>query len=157
MLNFANSKYTKYYTRSKTFLVQHTISAGFFALRMRITVENYQQHFILCFDLTRTQQAAHSFLHPEINYCSVSLDLHFSNALTANLETFVWGIRSSNVFISSDRQITKNVLSFSTVWKWMKSSCRISFGTVSIWNISFLENLQLKIFHLTSQTISFWL
>ena len=71
--------------------------------------------FIMCFDLTSTQRAAHDFLHPELTNCSVSLDLQFSNALTANLEIFVWGIRSSNVFITSDGKVTKNVLPISTV------------------------------------------
>ena len=80
-----------------------------------ITLDNYQQHFIMCFDLTSTQMAAHDFLHPEFTNCSVSLDLQFSNALTANLEIFVWVRRSSNVFITSDRKVTNNVLPILTV------------------------------------------
>ena len=136
----------------------NTLSAlGLLHCGLGITLDNYQQHFILCFVLTSTQQAAHGFLHPELTNCSVSLDLQFSNALTANLEVFVWGIRSSNLFITSDRKVTRNVLPISTVWKWMKSSCRTLFRIVNIWNISFLEYLQRTIFHLASQTIYFWL
>ena len=94
----------------------NTLSAlGLLHRGLGITLDNYQQHIIMCFHLTSTQQAAHDFLHPELTNCSVSLDLQFSNALTANLEIFVWGIRSSNVFITSDRKVTKNVLPTSTV------------------------------------------
>ena len=109
--------------------------------------------FIVCSDLSRTQQAAHEFLHPELTNCSDSLDLQFSTALAANLQTFVWGKLSFSVFISSGRKVTRNVLPISTVWKWMNSSCWISFTIVKIWNISFLEYLQPTIFHLTSQII----
>ena len=79
----------------------NTLSAlGLLHCRLGITLKNYQHYFIMCFDLTSTQQAAHDFLHPEITICSVSLDLQFLIALTANLEVFVWGIRSSNVFVN---------------------------------------------------------
>ena len=94
----------------------NTLSAlGLLHYGLGITLDNYQQHFIMCFDLTSTQQVAHDFLHRELTNCSVSLDLQFSNALTANLEIFVWGIRSSNVFFTSDRKVTKNVFPISTV------------------------------------------
>ena len=103
-------------TQDQKRLFFNTLSAlGLLHCGLGITLDNYQQHFIMCFDLTSTQQAAHDFLHPELTNCSVSLDLQFSNALTANLEIFVWGIRSSNVFITSDRKVTKNVLPISTV------------------------------------------
>ena len=56
-----------------------TLSAlGLLHCGLGITLDNYQQHFIMCFDLTSTQQAAHDFLHPELTSCSVSLDLQFS-------------------------------------------------------------------------------
>ena len=98
-------------TQDNKRLFFNTLSAlGLLHCGLGITLDNYQQHFIMCFDLTSTQQAAHDFLHPELTNCSVSLDLQFSNALTANLEIFVWGIRSSNVFITSDRKVTKNNL-----------------------------------------------
>ena len=94
----------------------NTLSAlGLLHCGLGITLDNYQQHFIMCFDLTSTQQAPHDFFYPELTNCSVSLDLQFSNALTANLEIFVWGIRSSNVLITSDHKITKNVFPISTV------------------------------------------
>ena len=61
-----------------------TLSAlGLLHCGLGITLDNFQQHFIRCFDLKSTQQAAHDFLHPELSKCSVSLDLQFSNGLTA--------------------------------------------------------------------------
>ena len=79
-----------------------------------ITLQNYNSHFIMCFGLTSTQQATHDFLHPELINSSVSVELQFSTAVAANVEIFIWGIRSSNVFITSDRKVTKNVLPMAT-------------------------------------------
>ena len=103
-------------TQDHKLLFFNTLSAlGLLHCGLGITLDNYQPHFIMCFDLTSTQQAAHDFWQPELTTCSVSLDLQFSNALTANLEIFVWGIRSSNLFITSDHKATRNVLPISTV------------------------------------------
>ena len=45
----------------------NTLSAlGLLHCGLGITLDNYQQHFIMCFDLTSTQQAAHDFLHPDL-------------------------------------------------------------------------------------------
>ena len=54
----------------------------------------------------------------------------------SNLETSVWSIRSSNVFITSDRKVTKNVFPISAVRKWIEHNCQISFRALSIWNTS---------------------
>ena len=92
----------------------NTLSAlGLLHCGLRITLDNYQQHFIMCFNLTSAQQAAHGFLHPKFTSCSFSLDLQFSNSLTANLA--VCGIRPSNILFTADRKVTKNVLPISTV------------------------------------------
>ena len=56
-----------------------------------------------------------SFSDPELTNCSISLDLWFSNALIVKLifcEIFVWVIRSSNLFHTSERKVTKNVPPF---------------------------------------------
>ena len=111
----------------------NTLSAlGLLHCGLGKTLDNFQQHFIRCFDLKSTQQAAHDFLHPELTKCSVSLDLQFANGLTANLETAVWSIRSSNIFITSDRKVTKNVFPISAVRKWMEHNCQISFRALNI-------------------------
>ena len=38
-----------------------------------ITLANYTNHFILASDLTSTQEASHDFIHPELIYCSISV------------------------------------------------------------------------------------
>ena len=93
-------------------LLFNTLSAlGLLHCGLGITVDNYQQPFDMCFDLTSTQQAAHNFLHPEL------INTYRTYGVTANPEIFVWGVRSSNVYITSDREITKIVLPISTVRK----------------------------------------
>ena len=81
-------------------------------LGLGITLDNYQLPCFMCFDLTSSQQTAHDFVHQKLTKCSVSPDLQFSNALTSNLEIFCGGIRSSNVFIMSDRKVAKNFIQF---------------------------------------------
>ena len=91
-------------------LLFNTLSAlGLLHCGLEITVDNYQQPFFMRFDLTSTKQAAHNFLHPELT------NTYRTYGLTANPEVFVWGVRSSNVYITSDRKITKIVLTISTV------------------------------------------
>ena len=42
-------------------------------------------HLIMVFDLTSTQQASHDFIHPELTYCSISIELKFSAALPSSI------------------------------------------------------------------------
>ena len=91
-------------------LLFNTLSAlGLLHCGLETTVDNYQQPFVMCFYLTSTQQAAHNFLLPELT------NTYRTYGLTANPEAFVWGVRSSNVYITPDRKIIKIVLPFSTV------------------------------------------
>ena len=91
----------------------NTLSAlGLLQCGLGITLDNYRQHFIMCFDLTSTQQAAHEFLHPELNNCSVPIDLQFSNASTANLENVVWTIRLSDVLLNLTDKLQRTSLQF---------------------------------------------
>ena len=95
-------------TRDHKLLFYNTFSAlGLLNCCLGITLQNYNSHFIMCFDLTSTQQAAHDFLHPEITNSSVLVELQFSTALAPNVEIFICGIRSSNVFITSDRKLQR--------------------------------------------------
>ena len=43
-----------------------------------ITPDNYPNHFVLAFDLTSRQEAAHDFIHPEPTKCSISVHLSFA-------------------------------------------------------------------------------
>ena len=54
-------------TQDQKRLFFNTLSAlGLLHCGLGITLDNYQQHFIMCFDLISTQQAAHDFLHREL-------------------------------------------------------------------------------------------
>ena len=80
-------------TRDHKLLFYNTLSAlGLLNCGLGTTLQNYNSHFIMCFDLTSTQQAAHDFLHPELTNSSVSGELHFSIASDADVEIFIWGI-----------------------------------------------------------------
>ena len=90
-----------------------TLSArGLLHCGLVITLDIYQHPFPMCFDLTSTWQTAHDFLHPELTNCSVSLDTQVSNALIANMEIFVSGIHSSNVFIKNDAEFQRTSFQF---------------------------------------------
>ena len=75
-----------------------------------IPLGDYDNHFIMAFDLTSTQEASHDFIHPELTYCSISLDLTFSRALADNVKILLLGERNSTFHITSDRKVTKNAL-----------------------------------------------
>ena len=75
-----------------------------------IKISDYANHFIMAFDLTSTQEASHDFLHPELTNCSISVDLQFADALANNIEIILLGEKSSALYITSDRKVTKNAL-----------------------------------------------
>ncbi|XP_075250834.1 uncharacterized protein F54H12.2-like [Convolutriloba macropyga] len=75
-----------------------------------IPLGDYDNHFIMAFDLTSTQEASHDFIHPELTNCSISVDLTFSRALADNVEILLLGERNSTFYITSDRKVTKNAL-----------------------------------------------
>ena len=71
------------------------------------TLTDYPNHFTVAFDLTSTQEASHDFIHPELTNCSISVDLTFSRALPNKKEILFLGERSSTLYVSSDRKVTK--------------------------------------------------
>ena len=73
-----------------------------------INLFEYPNHFIMVFNLTSTQQASHDFIHPELNNCSISIELKFSAALPNNIEIFLIGEKASTIFIDSARRVSKN-------------------------------------------------
>ena len=75
-----------------------------------IPLGDYDNHFIMAFDLTSTQEASHDFIHAELTNCSISVDLTFSRALGDNVEILLLGERNSTFYITSDRKVTKNAL-----------------------------------------------
>ena len=73
-----------------------------------ISLANYDNHYIMAFDLTSTQEASHDFIHPELTNCTISLELKFDAGLGNNVELLFMGERASTVYVRSDRKITKN-------------------------------------------------
>ena len=73
-----------------------------------ISLTDYPNHFIMVFDLTRTQQASHDFIHPELTNCSISVELKFSVALPNNIEIFIIGEKASTIFVDNARRVSKN-------------------------------------------------
>ena len=70
-----------------------------------------ENHFILVFDLTSTEEASRNLtLFPELTGSSWTLKLYFSKALDDAFELFLIGERFSQVFINSARNISKNTL-----------------------------------------------
>ena len=76
-----------------------------------IAFKNFEDHFVLVFDLTSTREASKSLtLFPELTGASLTLKLLFEKALEKTVELFVIAERFSQVFIDSQRNITKNSL-----------------------------------------------
>ena len=46
-----------------------------------ISLSGYQNHFVMVFELTYTQEASHDFIHPELTNGSISVELTFARAL----------------------------------------------------------------------------
>ena len=75
-----------------------------------ISLANYDNHYIMAFDLTSTQEASHDFIHPELTNCTVLLELNFDADLGNNVELLFMGERASTVYVRSDKKIIKNTL-----------------------------------------------
>ena len=73
-----------------------------------ISLANYDNHHIMAFDLTSTQEASHNFIHPELTICTISGELKFDAALGNNVELLFMGECASTVYVRSVRKITKN-------------------------------------------------
>ena len=100
-------------TNNNVRLYYNTITAlGFTKSGNGIRLEDCEDnHFILVFDLTSTEEASKNLtLFPELTGSSLNLKLYFSKALDDAVEIFLIGERFSQVFIDSARNISKNTL-----------------------------------------------
>ena len=75
-----------------------------------ICLANYDNHYVMAFDLTSTQEASHDFIHPELTNCTILVELKFDAGLANNVELLFMGERASTVYVRSDRKITINTL-----------------------------------------------
>ena len=53
-----------------------------------IPLSEFGNHHMMVFDLTSTQEATHDFIHPELTYSSLSVELKFDAALAHYVEIF---------------------------------------------------------------------
>ena len=81
-----------------------------------ISLANYDNHYIMAFDLTSTQEASHDFLHPELtNYvgtglCTISVELKFDAGLANTVELLFTGERASIVYVLQIEKLPKTLL-----------------------------------------------
>ena len=79
-----------------------------------IPLNQFENHFVLVFDLTSTQEASHDFLHPELTNTSISTELKFSAAPPNNIAILLFGGKSSTIYILLARNYSKKLLLTST-------------------------------------------
>lgn len=75
-----------------------------------IPLEEFDNHFVIVFDLTSTQEASQEYIHPELTNTSLSLDLTFGRQIAAAIEVFLLGEKTSTIYINKSRNISKNAL-----------------------------------------------
>ena len=73
-----------------------------------IPLSEFQNHYIMVFDLTSTQEATHDFIHPELTNASISVEFKFKTSLTAYTEIIFLGEKASTIYIDSNRNVSKN-------------------------------------------------
>ena len=71
--------------------------------------EDFENHFILVFDLTSLQDAGDQIFYPEVIGESLRLELYFDKALELVTEIIVLGERLSTVYIDRFGTATKNI------------------------------------------------
>ena len=74
-----------------------------------ISLADYDNPYIMAFDLTSTQEASHNFIHAELTNCTILVELKLYAGL-ANNEMFFMGKRASTVYLHSDKKFLKNTL-----------------------------------------------
>ena len=74
-----------------------------------LPMEDFQNHYILVFDLTSLQDAAEHLHYPELSGESLRLEMFFQFPLEQVTEVIVLGERLSNIQIDKFETVTKNV------------------------------------------------
>jgi hypothetical protein len=73
-----------------------------------ILLADYDNHYILVFDLTSTQQADTEVYYPEVVGAGIRIELFFGTALTAPVELIILGEKQSTIFIHNDGRVLKD-------------------------------------------------
>ena len=75
-----------------------------------INLANFPNHFVMVFDLTSTEEASKEFIHPELTGTRLSIELMFGGNLANPVEILFIGEKESEIYINSDKGVSKNVL-----------------------------------------------
>ena len=76
-----------------------------------IAYKNFDDHFVLVFDLTSSREASKSLtLFPELTGGSLTLKLTFEQQLEQTIELFLIAEKFSQIFITSERKVLKNTV-----------------------------------------------
>ena len=87
-----------------------------------LPMEDFQNHYILVFDLTSLQDAAEQLHYPELSGESLRLEMFFKFPLEHVTGVIVLGERLSNVQIDKFGTVAKNV-SFSRIFSLLQKYC----------------------------------
>ena len=113
-------------------------------------LRDYDNHFIVAFDHTSTQEASHVFIHPELTNCSISVDLTFYRAIADSVEILLFDERYSPKFTKIDLNFKKNDLVNYPGHGLFLNLCK----DIIISSIIFWASLQLTIFPDSNQRVS---
>ena len=69
-----------------------------------ISLANYDNHYIMAFDLPSTQEAIHNFINHDLTNCTILVELKFDAGLGNNVELLIMGEHASTVYVRSDRK-----------------------------------------------------
>lgn len=73
-----------------------------------ISLQNYQSHYYLVFDMTSTQEANQDVLFPECIGSGIRIELYFDKNLDNSVELMVMGERFSTILIQKDGRVLKD-------------------------------------------------
>ena len=101
-------------TRDNARIYHNSLSAlGFKNGGNGIALDDFCDHFVLVFDLTSSQEASKTLtVFPELTGAPLTLKLFFEKQLPEPVELYLIGEKFSQVFVNSDRNISKNQLIF---------------------------------------------
>ena len=104
-----------------------------------LPMEDFQNHYILVFDLTSLQDAAEQLHYPELSGESLRLKMFFKFPLEQVMEVIILGERISNIQIDKSGTVTKmfSFFEFSCSFKNVVNFLRLFLVFVSVLSILF--------------------
>ena len=73
-----------------------------------ITLNEYNEQFILVIDLTSISQADTEIYYPELVGAGIRVQLYFTNPLVRTTEVILLGEKLSTIFINKDGKVLKD-------------------------------------------------